>query len=105
MAIDKNSGEVITLKEAIDFTHSFQELNPDFIKSYFVGIEKINLILDQENCIGLRIYNGYNTTDEKTNLVLVGVDKNGNDLVDGIILERLTPCPPYCPKSSPIIGL
>lgn len=103
MATDRNTGEVITLAEAIDFTHSFQSRNPDELKSFFVGINKLNLILEQEDCIGIRIYNGYNTNTEKNNLVLVGVDEEGEDITNGVILEHLVICPPKCPKSSPLI--
>lgn len=74
MAIDKNTAEIITLEEAIDFTHSFQRRNPDELKSFFVGINKLNLILEQKDCVGLRIYNGYSTETRKNNMVLVGVD-------------------------------
>lgn len=103
MTINKNTAEVITLKEAIDFTHSFQTKNPDVIKSFFVGINKLNLILEQKDCIGVRIYNGYDTTQNKNNLVLVGVDKKGEDISNGVILEELSACPPDCPKNSPLI--
>lgn len=103
MAIDKNTGEEITLKEAIDFTHAFQTQNPDELKSFFVGINKLNLILEQTDCIGLRIYNGVNPQTNKNNLVLVGVDKNGEDMTNGVILEDLFNCPAYCPKSSPLM--
>ena len=103
MGTDKNTGKVITLKEAIDFTQSFQTRNPEELKSLFVGINKLNLILDQKNCVGLRIYNGYDTKTKKNNLVLVGVDEKGEDITDGVILENLNPCPVYCPKSSPLI--
>lgn len=103
MEIDKNTGEVITLKKAIDFTHSSQTRNPDELKSFFVGINKLNLILEQKDCVGLRIYNGYNTVTQKNNLVLVGVDEKGEDITNGVILENLNPCPVYCPKSSPLI--
>lgn len=103
MGTDKDTGKVITLKEAIDFTHSFQTRNPEELKSFFVGINKLNLILDQKNCVGLRIYNGYDTKTKKNNLVLVGVDEKGEDITDGVILENLNPCPVYCPKSSPLI--
>jgi hypothetical protein len=103
MATDKNAGEVITLEEAIDFTHSFQTRNPDELKSFFVGINKLNLILEQKDCVGLRIYNGLNIKTRKNNLVLVGVDEKGEDITNGIILEELTICPPHCPKSSPLI--
>lgn len=103
METDKNTGEVITLKEAIDFTHSFQVKNPDELKSFLLGVNKLNLILEHNDCIGLRIYNGYNTETSKNNLVLVGIDTNGEDITNGVILENLNPCPPDCPKSSPLI--
>lgn len=104
MAIDKNSSEVITLEQAIDYTHAFQENNPDTIKSFFVGVNKINRILEQENCIGIRAYNGYDNVQNTNNLVLVGVDVNGQDMTEGVILERLITCPPDCAKSSPLIN-
>src|SRR5690554_807316 len=103
MATDKNMGEIITLEEAIDFTHSFQTRNPNELKSFFVEINKLNLILEQKDCVGLRIYNGYNTETQKNNLVLAGADEKGEDITNGIILENLNPCPPDCPKSSPLI--
>src|SRR5690625_1935752 len=94
MAIDRNTGEEITLKEAIDFTHAFQTNNPEELKSFFVGINKLNLILEQENCVGLRIYNGYNIETRKKNLVLVGVNQEGEDMTNGMRLENLKDCPP-----------
>jgi hypothetical protein len=38
------------------------------------------------------------TGDPKGNnqLVLVGVDANGDDMTDGIIVDKLLPCPPAC---------
>jgi hypothetical protein len=103
MAIDANSSVVITEAEAVSFTHSFQERNPGTTKAYFVGMNKINLILDQESCIGIRIYNGYDEIDQQSNLVLVGVNIKGEDLFSGIILERLTPCPVHCDNNSILI--
>lgn len=101
MKINQNTGEEITLAEATDFTHSFQEENPNAVKSFFVGANKLNLILEQKGCIGVRIYNGYDADQNKVNLVLVGVDKTGEDVANGIILEELVICPPNCPPSSP----
>lgn len=103
MAIDKNTAEVITLNEAIDFTHSFQTKNPDSIKAFFAGINKLNLILEQEDCIGIRIYNGFDTATNKNNLVLVGVNEDGKDMTNGVILEDLTICPPICAANSPLL--
>ncbi|MDV4069983.1 hypothetical protein CMT34_17475 [Elizabethkingia anophelis] len=103
MSIDKNTGEIITLEKAIEFTHLFQMQNPSALTSFYAGGSKISSILEQENCIGIRFYNGYDAIAKKNNLVLVGVDINGEDITDGFILEHLSPCPPNCPKSSPLI--
>lgn len=104
MILDDNTGSEITLEEAKDYTHAFQEENPGAIKSFYVGAKKLKRILEQVDCVGLRIYNGYDTDqNNKPNLVLVGVDENGEDLTNGVILEKLAICPPICPKSSPLI--
>jgi len=103
MKLDINTGEVISLDEAIKFTHSFQEQNPIQLKSFSVGAEKIKIILQQDDCVGVRIYNGYDLDTGQANLVLVGFNKDGEDITDGVIVERLSPCPPDCPKDSPLI--
>lgn len=103
MNIDKNSSEVITLTEAQAYTHGFQTQNPDAIKAYFAGINKINLILEQKDCIGIRIYNGYDSKTGSKNLVLVGVNSLGEDMELGPILEDLRTCPPICATSSSLI--
>jgi hypothetical protein len=49
--------------------------------------------------VGIRIY--YAAQDDGTpELVIVGVDENGKDLEEGVILERNLPCPPYCNDES-----
>lgn len=104
MTLDENTGTVISLEEAKGYTHTFQEDKPDAIKSFYVGAKKLQRILQQEGCMGVRIYNGCDTDhNNKTNLVLVGVNKKGEDMTDGIILERLLRCPSVCPQSSPLI--
>jgi hypothetical protein len=74
------------------------------LNHFFVGINKLTLILEQPDCIGVRIYNGYSGNDNAKNLVLVGVGADSEDLNQGIILERLIACPRFCPKNSPLIG-
>lgn len=103
MTNDRNTGEVISLDQAIEFTHSYQEQNPNAIKAFFVGSDKVNSILEQENCMGIRMYNGYDVETQSNNLVLVGVDENGEDMTNGVIVEHLNPCPPDCPKNSSLI--
>lgn len=104
MAINQNSGEVISLEEAQDYTKTFQADFPNDLKSFFVGINKLTLILEQPDCIGVRIYNGYSEEDNAKNLVLVGVGPDGEDVTEGVILERLIACPRFCPKNSSLLG-
>lgn len=98
-----NAGEVITLAEAIEFTHTYQKKYPDAAKAYLVDVDKLNLITAQQGCVSVRIYNGCNKETNETNIVLVGVNEQGEDMTNGIIVERTKPCPPYCPTRSPLI--
>jgi hypothetical protein len=53
----------------------------------------IEKILAQPGCNGLRIYYGKDENG-KPNLVLVGADTSGKDMM--IIMEKGTLCPPFC---------
>lgn len=103
MAINNNSGEVIQLDEAIEYTHAFQEDNPESIKAFFAGINKINHVLGQEDCIGIRFYSGLDPVTGVKNLVLVGVNQEGEDITEGVIVEKLITCPTICAKNSALI--
>jgi hypothetical protein len=98
--VDPNSSEIVTLAVATDFTNKYQQMYPAETKAYFVGAQKLKLILAQKGCIGVRIYNGYDEVEKKKNLVLVGVDAAGIDMTQGTILERLVPCAPNCDYTS-----
>jgi len=103
MKLHNNSGKVISKSEAEKFTHTFQSKNPNSNTSYFVGSDKVNKILEQDDCIGIRIYNGLKANTEYHNRVLVGVNSKGEDMVDGVILEELAVCPPFCHKNSSLL--
>jgi len=100
MTINSNSGSVIDLDEAKKFVTAFKTKYPNMPKAFFAGSDKLSLILEQSGCMGIRIYNGYDESKSMTNLVLVGVDKDEKDMTDGVILERLVPCPAGCDQSS-----
>lgn len=53
-------------------------------------------LLNQTDCVGMRIYYGMHP-DGQPALILVGVDENGEELLDGELLEQNFPCPPFCP--------
>lgn len=95
---------MISLQEAQDYTKTFKADFPNDPKSFFVGINELTLILEQPDCIGVRIYNGYSAKDNEKNLVLVGVGPDGEDVTEGVILERPVAGPRFCPKNSLLLG-
>lgn len=103
MKINKESGTVISLDRAVELTYSYQEQNPTKPNSYFIGIDRLGELLKQSDCIGLRIYPGFDTKSNQDNMVLVAVDHNQEDLTGGIMLDELVICPPYCPKKSKLV--
>ncbi|NJM78975.1 MAG: hypothetical protein HC854_03880 [Flavobacterium sp.] len=96
MTINPNSGAEISLTEAKSLVNAFRTKFPKEIKASFVGVNNLNLILQQPNCIGVRIYNGYDAILGRFAQVLVGVDATGKDLTNGVIIDRLDPCPSVC---------
>ncbi|MCL9807628.1 hypothetical protein NAT51_19050 [Flavobacterium amniphilum] len=94
--LDVNTGEVITLQEAQDYVSEFKKNYPDEVTSFFVGKNHIKDILNQEDCIGLRVYNGYDYAEARMNQVFIGVNSDENDM-KGLIVNKTTVCPPICP--------
>ncbi len=67
-------------------------------RSHFFGREILERLLAQEKCVGIRMYYGLELPageGAKKQLILVGVDENGNDLED-LVADRSTVCPPEC---------
>ncbi len=96
MAFTGRENHSITLEEARKLTANYRNrAGKDAVLAGFFGKETIQKIIDQDGCVGIRYY--YALTDEgKPALVLVGVDANENDIIDGVIAEVSLPCPPYC---------
>lgn len=99
MAITPNSGKQITLEEAKKMISNFKVKFPGQIKASFLGINVLNLVLQQQNVMGVRIYYGYDTATNIISPVLVGVNDKGEDLT-AVLIDKLEPCPPNCDSSS-----
>lgn len=98
MKLDPNTGGIITKEEAKTLIAAFAKKFPGQIVSSFIGGDNVKKILEQNNCIGLRIYNGYDDVEQKISLVVVGVDTQEQDMLDGdIIFDKMVTCPPFCP--------
>ena len=95
--------EFISLDEAKSMTHRYQDSIPDSA-TISCEVDKAQLIamLNQEDCQGLRIYFALNE-EERLTTVLVGSDNSGSDMVTGLIVNRLKPCPSNCPTASPLM--
>ena len=102
MAFTGNEAEEFPLTTAVEWTTNYR--NPiqqgDTI-SHFFGKNIIQSILDQEDCMGIRIYYALDENGKKQ-LIIVGADAKENDIYEGIIAERSYSCPPYCPSNSPL---
>jgi hypothetical protein len=87
--------------------------NPYFPKAYLLHRKQIDAILNTPNAVNIRIYFGM---DEKMNnhLMMVGVDKEGNDLLpttsktegegEGEVYNLALPCPPTCSRGGGLGG-
>ena len=91
-----NEDHLITLDQAVKYIQNFKNFpKAPMIKGAYFGRSVFDKILAQSGCIGVRYY--YAQGDDGTpTLVVVGVDRGGNDITGGSIAEHSLPCPPYC---------
>jgi len=104
MAFTGNENHSISLSDAIDFTRKYREsiAEGEFLGAYF-GMAAISKILDQTDCVGIRIYNAINSQDENA-YVVVGVSADEKDMTGGELAEFSFGCPPFCPGGSSLAG-
>jgi hypothetical protein len=105
MILTGNETHDISLHDAAILTKNYRNNDPDptCLGEYFSGAA-IRKILNQQPsgcCVGIRIYYGRSNEGDKK-LVLVGVDKNGNDLCEGPLMEYGMSAPPYNSSSNPL---
>jgi hypothetical protein len=94
--MDGHENHEISLSEAAALTARYrQHIGTDQIKGGFFGRDALIAILDQENCIGIRYYYGLDDNNKQV-MVLVGVDAEEQDIINGELAERSLMCPPYC---------
>jgi hypothetical protein len=96
-----NNKHLITLSEAQEMTHAFQNSSQfqNLTKACMIDKNAYQQVIDQPGCVGLRTYFALNSSQMLT-IVVVGVDENGNDLTSGIILNKSDDCPTFCANNS-----
>lgn len=98
MAFDGSEGGQISLDEGANMTSRYREENPNEIKGHFFGKDILKEILNQDGCMGIRMYYGINEKGEKE-LVIVGADSDQNDMLE-IVGDISLPCPSRCGNSN-----
>lgn len=102
------STHLITLQEAKSLTQRYRNIKDAITTEAYrnclsIGetfdADAIQMILNQPGCAGFRAYFGMNE-ENKICLVLVGVDANNEDILNGnensVIVEKGKTCPPFC---------
>ena len=106
-SFDGHENHIVSLDYAASLTENFRMTADSTMKGVlgeFFGKDALVGALNQKNCTGLRIY--YGKKDDGTPaLVLVGVDKSGNDLTAGLVLEDGYICPPWCGVENSLKGI
>jgi len=106
---DGSEGGVIPEPEARDMINNYKS-GPAVtwnqgVVGHFFGKDLINDILSEPEAMGIRVYYGSTTQPEtgalQPQLIMVGVDEDGEDLLDkGKIVDISRPCPIFCPKTN-----
>ena len=105
---NESAGGPIPLSTAKKWTANYRVTSkPDDTEAHYFGGDIIHRLLNQDKSVGIRMY--YALDDQgKKQLLLVGVDKDGNNLLpvddaagrsegdDPIIVDYSLPCPTYC---------
>jgi len=100
MAFNGTEGGAISLTTGANLTSKYRDNNPGQTKGHFMGRDILLQLLEQEGCMGIRVYYGMDEDGEKQ-LVFVGADSSENDLLD-LVADLSMPCPSRCGTSNPL---
>lgn len=102
MTLTGNEPHGISLTEAAQMTKNFRNtITTGQTIAHCFGQDAVQNIIDQTGCVGIRIYYGLDNNGAQQ-LILVGVDTNGNDLYNGLLAERAIKCPQSCSSANPL---
>lgn len=102
MSFTGNENHSISLQEASALTANFRNGKPiETIIGHYYGKQAIQNILNQEDCVGIRIYYAQDTNNSPK-LVIVGVKANQDDIYNGLIAEFGNACPNQCSIANPL---
>jgi hypothetical protein len=87
----------ISFQEAKGLLKTYERIAAsDAVIAQYFGKDIVDKILAQPGCVGVRMYYGKHANG-KPGIIIMGVDKNGKDMVSGVLaLPTGWPCPPTC---------
>lgn len=98
MAFNGTEGGPITLAEGAEMTANYRKAQPNSTKAHFFGRDALHALLQQEGCMGIRVYYGMDS-DSNKQLVLVGADSDENDMTQ-LVVDGSIPCPIRCGQAN-----
>lgn len=102
MSLDQNKDHSIDLETAAKMTKRYRDkISSDDPIAVVFNKAAIAGIMDQADCVGMRMYYALDDDGSMT-LVLVGVNEKDDDLYEGKLMEWSLPCPPCCAESNPL---
>lgn len=90
MSSQEKNGAIITLSEANELIANFNTNYPNGVKANLIDADLVKQLLNQKDCVGIRIYNGYNNEEKRITPIFFGVDNNNQDITE-IILDKTSP--------------
>ena len=102
MAFNGTEGAPIPLATAGAYTATYRATLPvgsTATIGTFFGKDILNQLLAQGGAMGIRFYFAIDGSGTQT-LVAVAADAAENDMVNGIVADVSTPCPPFCSTSN-----
>ena len=104
---DGTEGAPINLEQGASWTANYRrnavaDADGNVVKAHFYGREILQKLLDQERCMGIRIYFGRDEKGQKQ-LVLVGADADGKDM-ESMVVDNAKICPPDCSMEGKLNG-
>jgi hypothetical protein len=97
-----NEEHEIDLSTASAWTANFRASVPaNTTLGHYFGKGIIQSIIDQDEAVGVRIYFAKDG-DGVQQLIITGVDENGDDLYEGLLAEMARRNPPYGVTANPL---
>jgi hypothetical protein len=103
-------GAIISLKQAQEMIETWQQQEPDAVRSIMYGRHIFDELLSVPGCEGIKVFNAINATNMQA-FVFVAADNNGGNILeyykqtpDGRVkvaaphADSGLPCPEYCSK-------